>query len=334
MLNALNMRLKSFYGSTMTEAMRLVRESMGEHAIIVATRDEPDTGGVRVTAAFDETAQTNVPSHTSKAPPTGADSIDSIATALVDHAVPTVLAEKILACATPFAGEDAVVALGAALDTHFSFTPPDIAYKPQRPLVMIGPPGAGKTLCAAKLATKAALEKRKIALIGADTQRAGGMAQLAAFARILKTEILEVEDAPALRDAVSIQPKESLVFVDTAGCNPFDVDQRRALIALLRDVPADPCLVLPSDWEPETAGAAAKIFADLGVKRLIATRLDMMRRIGGLLRAAHDSRLPLYLFSASANVTAPLLPFNPVSLARLVLSEKTNARPSVAGVAR
>ena len=56
------MRLKSFHGSSLTEAMRLVREALGENAIIVATRDD-DMGGVRVTAAVDESAP--------RRPPTG-----------------------------------------------------------------------------------------------------------------------------------------------------------------------------------------------------------------------------------------------------------------------
>ena len=47
------MRLKSFYAKTMTEAMQMVRETLGEDAIIVATREEKGGKAVRVTAAVE-----------------------------------------------------------------------------------------------------------------------------------------------------------------------------------------------------------------------------------------------------------------------------------------
>ncbi|HOO52259.1 MAG TPA: hypothetical protein PLK94_13320, partial [Alphaproteobacteria bacterium] len=48
------MRLKSFYAKTMTEAMQLVREALGEDAIIIATREENGGKSVRVTAAIED----------------------------------------------------------------------------------------------------------------------------------------------------------------------------------------------------------------------------------------------------------------------------------------
>lgn len=47
------MRLKSFYANTMTEAMQMIRDTLGEDAIIVATREEKGGKAVRVTAAID-----------------------------------------------------------------------------------------------------------------------------------------------------------------------------------------------------------------------------------------------------------------------------------------
>ena len=47
------MRLKSFYAKTRTEAMQMVRDTLGEDAIIVATREEKAGKAVHVTAAID-----------------------------------------------------------------------------------------------------------------------------------------------------------------------------------------------------------------------------------------------------------------------------------------
>ena len=42
----------------MTEAMHMVRKSLGDDAVIVATREEAGGKGVRVTAAIDRSAST------------------------------------------------------------------------------------------------------------------------------------------------------------------------------------------------------------------------------------------------------------------------------------
>jgi flagellar biosynthesis protein FlhF len=143
------MRLKSYYGATLTDAMRSVREALGENAIIVTTRED-EAGGVRVTAAIDDASTS--PKEV-EAPPDGSEALEIIAEALTTHDVYPVLAEKIMATATQFANDDPLLSLGAALDTHFKFMPIDTG----KPIIFVGPPGAGKTLCTAKLATQATL---------------------------------------------------------------------------------------------------------------------------------------------------------------------------------
>lgn len=328
------MRLKSFYGSTMTEAMSLVREALGDEAIIVATRNDEDTNGVRITAAIEE-KPVAAPEYTSSAylDDDASDSIEIISNALVHHHVPSVLAEKLLATATQYASEDILLALGAAMDTHIHYAP--IEEEQKQPMILIGPPGAGKTLCVAKLATKATLEKRKAALISTDTDRAGGMAQLSAFARILNNDILEIEDPYTLQDAITMQPQGTITLIDTAGCNPFSIVEKQNLTALLKNTQAEPCLVLPADMDSEVALEMANEFATLGAKRIIVTRLDMTRKMGNLLKTAYESGLPLCAFSTTGKVTEKLMPFNPVSLARLFLpTEQLTPRKTANGIAQ
>ncbi len=330
------MRLKSFYGPTMTEAMREVRETLGDGAIIVATRDD-EMGGVRVTVAIEDPSSFAASSaRPAPASPVAesSESIEIIAKALLSHQVPTALAERILATATQFASDDPLLSLGAALDTHFVFEALD-EDPPGKPLLFLGPPGAGKTLCVAKFATKATLAKKPLAVISADTQRAGGMAQLAAIARLLEKDVLETEDPPALGDAVSMQPPGTLVLIDTAGCNPLSAEERDHVAALVKASGATPILVLPADMDSSEAVDTAKAFMALGAKALLPTRLDMTRRAGGLFRVAFETRLPLCRFSASPRATEAPAPMNPVSLARLVLpkaeekGQKTEERKRV-----
>jgi len=311
------MRLKSFYGPNVTEAMRLVRETLGDNAIIVATRDD-EMGGVRVTAAIDDIAPQ--PEKISQVTCDDADceAIETIASALVKHAVSGVLAERLMATATQFANEDPLLSFGAALDMHLKFEPLTLD-KPTKPIILIGPPGAGKTLCAAKLATKATMEKRSVAVLCTDIERAGGMAQLEAFTRLLKIDMIEIEDPHALRDAVFMQKPGTLILIDSAGCNPFVEQDRQTLAAIIKASGAQPILVMPADMDASEAIDKIKEFQSLGVSALLPTRLDMTSRLGGLLRLAFETRLPFCNFSASGNVTQAPQPLNPVSLARLIL---------------
>jgi flagellar biosynthesis protein FlhF len=318
------MRLKSFHGPTLTDAMRQVREALGEDAIIVATRDD-EGGGVRVTAAIDETAPPATSTKTAAAaPPEGSEAIEIIAEALMRHQAPSHLAEKLLATATQFANDDPVLALGAAFDAHFKFQPV-IEDKPDKPLMLIGPPGAGKTLSVAKFATRATLGKRAVVVISTDVERAGGIEQLAAFTRLLKLDLVEIEDSHSLREAVSMQ-KSGHIYIDTAGRNAFVESERQQLRGLVAASCGDAALVLPAGLDSSEAVDMAKEFRALGATRLIITRTDMARRLGSVLRVAFDLQMPLANYSASSKVTEPLLPLNPVALARLVLPKDSGVR--------
>lgn len=312
------MRLKSFYGSTLTEAMRQVREALGEDAIIVATRDD-DMGGVRVTAAIEDAAPVKAP------PPAVAQADDDFIELLADRlhrqGVAPSLAEQCLATAIHYASDDPVLALAAAFDAHLKFR----TAQDSKPLMMIGPPGAGKTLCTAKLATAACLKKKPSNVITTDTVRAGGIDQLAAFTRLLKLDLLEIEDPHALRDVLASQGGKP-AFIDTAGCNPFDREERQAMAELVKAANADTLLVLPAGLEAQEGADLAEAFRTLGATGLILTRLDMTRRLGSALSIAQSSHLPLVYAGHSPSVTQNLEPLTPVALARLILPDQVKAQ--------
>lgn len=303
------MRLKSFHGVTLTDAMRAVREALGEDAIIITTRED-DSGGVRVTAAIDEAVPKTPPK---PAQPEGSEALETIAAALTAHQVHPPLAEKIMASATQYASDDPLLSLGAALDTHFKFEPIDVT----KPILLVGPPGAGKTLCTAKFATQATMSKRTVTVVGTDLDRAGGMEQLAAFMRVLKLELLEIDDWHALRDLIAVHTGGP-IFIDMAGKNPFDPTEKELARDFIGAV-GDATLVLPAGLDASEAIDLALQFKNAGASRLLMTRFDTVRRIGSVLRLAYETNMPLSTYSASPRVTEPLRPLNPVVLGRMLL---------------
>ncbi len=310
------MRLKSFTGASLPEAMKAVRDHFGPDAVILSTIDDGPGGQVRVTAALDNDA----PEAADEAAPAALAAVDTLAAALSFHRVPQGLADRMLAAAATIGAEDAVLSLAGALDAEFGFKP-FAAETETRPLLLLGPPGGGKTSSAAKLCALAKLAGRETTLITMDVAKAGGRDQISIYAGALKARLLEAADPDALARSVAAVDKDRLVIIDTPGANAFVPLDLEGLRAALEASGAQPVLVLPAGGDALESAEAAQAFAELGQLRIIATKLDAARRLGGVLAGAF---LGGCLFSAAGiapQIAGGLVPINPVWLARLLLPE-------------
>ncbi len=318
------MRLKSFHGATLAEAMGQVRTILGDDAIIVATREEKNGAGVRVTAAIEDSGGFQIEERPAgpepDANPAGiADTIvDRVAAVLMRHGVPGSLADRILDSAAGMAIEDPGDLLAACLDRSFAFAPLDQEARTS-PLMIVGPPGAGKTLMIAKLATQAHLAHRSVALLTTDTVRAGGVEQLQAFTRILGLDLMSVEDPESLGDAVETVSDHDLILIDTDGRIPFDSQDMKGLARLVKAAGAEPVLALPAGGDAEESAEIARCFEVVGVRRMVAARVDAARRLGGLLTAAEAGRLSFAGVTASPRAAERVQPLTPTGLARLMM---------------
>jgi len=317
------MRLKTFTAPTMKQAIKLVRDELGPDAVIVSTvQSRADGGTVRITAAV-EPADTRPPAAAEPAP-AKARVLDAVRCTLEDHGTPAPLVERLVTAARVLMGDDPRMALAAALDDGFRFAPvPERDHG--RPLMLVGPPGAGKTIAAAKLAARARLRGDPVTVISADTERAGGVEQLASLARLMKAALRTAATPEALAQAVGECGVGELVVVDTPGTNPYSEAGLDALAALATAAKAEPVLVLNAGGDARDYAECAASFAGLGATRLIATRLDMARRLGSLLAAADAGRLRFANAGTGPHVGKGLPALNPVSLARLLLPEPAGA---------
>lgn len=354
------MRLKTFYAKTMTEAMQLVRDTLGEDAIIVATREEQGGRRVRVTAAIDEAmepASKNInfefgsylkqaastpinrdaPHHSgatakpvmNKTPEWLAYDDEEqdggvaeyLSEVLLRHAVPNEVMDSIVTAAMLVGGEDPRRVLVQSLGSLFSFTT-DLGA--DRPVMLVGAPGAGKTLAAAKIAASAALTGQKTAVITTDVVRAGAREQLEAFMRILGITLQAAKTPKELAQEVARaqQSGAQKIVIDTGGTNPFDPEEMRDLSKFLQAVPVDAALVLPAGVDADESAEMARVYALLGVNTLIPTRLDIARRIGGILGAAHKGGMNFAIGSTSAGVADGLLSLSPGAIANILMPQK------------
>ena len=311
------MRLKSFIASSVPEAMKLVRDTLGPEAVIVSTQQDEGDGKVKITAALEDTSLDELDLAN---PPAALDSIDELGEGLDFHRVPAGLADRLLNTAAQLATADKVSALAGALDAVLPFAPPPES-QTGRPLMLIGPPGAGKTATAAKLCARARLAGRHSSLITMDTVKAGGLAQVNTFAEALGAGLGQAPDAQTLRELVGNCPKRNLVVIDTVGVNPLDDAERAKLAETAAAAGADLVLVLAAGGDVLESAECAVAFSEAGADRLIATKLDTSRRLGGVLSAADAGRLALAAVGVSPNIGDGLAPINPVSLARLILPD-------------
>lgn len=254
------MRLRLFQAAGMAEAMAAVRAELGPDAVILDSRRV--RGGVEVTAALDRAAE---PVAVAPAPLPGP--------SLARHNLPAALAARL-------AGGPLADRLAAAL--RFAPLPAGRA----GPLMLVGPPGAGKTLSCAKLATRAVLGGARPLVASTDGLRAGATEQLAAFTRLLGLPLAVATEPEMLARALARRETGQAALVDCAGCDPFDPVQAAWLRAMALAIGAEMAVVMPAGLDPAEAAETAAAFLALGARHLLPTRLDGARRLGGVLAAA------------------------------------------------
>ncbi len=294
------MRLKLFRAAHVAEAMARVRAELGADALILGTRAV--AGGIEVTAAL-ETADVPEPIQ-----------MDRARIAVLEyHAIPTALAQAL---------ETGALETAIAQTLRFALLPLE---RDARPLLLVGPPGAGKTLTCVRLATRLVMAGTQPLVITVDAKRAGATEQLEAFTRVLGVRLTVADDPIALGRAVSGRSEGSPVFIDACGTDPFDPAQADEMRTLAGAANATIALVLPAGLDVGESIDLAHGYAAIGARFLIATRLDLARRLGGILAASDAEGLPLTEAGIGPNAADGLIPLTPAWLGRRLMKTGTRS---------
>jgi flagellar biosynthesis protein FlhF len=297
------MRLKLYRASGVAEAMAQVRADLGVDALILATRRVGN--GVEVTAALEPEDEAPPPRASFPEPARLA--------ALRFHGVPDELLDGLL-------HGNLVDAVSGAV----GFGSLDLTAG-SRPLLLVGPPGAGKTLSVARLATRLVMSGETPMVVTADGRRAGATEQLAAFTRLLGLNLIVASHPVMLGRALARRPTDAPVLIDAPGTDPFDPTQREEIAALAVTVNAVVALVVPAGLDPAEPADIACAFAEAGASLLIITRLDITRRLGGVLAAGSQGGLALAEAGIGPGAADGMVALTPALLSSRLMQTKPPA---------
>lgn len=329
------MKLKIFSAPSIKEALTKVRETLGDDAVIIDTTEQYLGGKntVKVTAAIEAPAP-RVNPHKNPAPkPISApvktslreleeefianETVDLVAS-LSHHGLADSIKLKLLDLGQSLECETPDLTLASALESMYHFEPiTDMI--PARPIMLIGPPGAGKTITTAKIASQFKLSGKNVHLISTDVFRTGGLAQLEGYASVLKVHLTEAEKPDDLAIAIENAKKENeVILIDTMGYNPYSRREMSELHSFLRLTDVEPILIISAGIDPYEAREISETYAALGVKRFITTKIDVARRYASMLTVAEHGKMAFAGVGITPYLGDGIEPLDALKLAKLL----------------
>jgi flagellar biosynthesis protein FlhF len=180
-------------------------------------------------------------------------------------------------------------------------------------IALVGPAGVGKTTTAAKLAARALMAKKTVALVSCDSFRVGAMDQLARYADLLEARFHVATNQDELLDILAHEDAD-VVIVDTSG-RAVEPDATEAVLgaadvrtALGNDRRVEILLCVPAALRASDAGRVHRDFAIALPTALCVTKLDETDTPAGILHAAFATKLPVSTFCAGQRVPEDIAP--------------------------
>ena len=201
------------------------------------------------------------------------------------------------------------------------------AEKGPKVVFFVGPTGVGKTTTIAKIASRfRVMEKKKVALLTADTYRIAAAEQLRTYANILEVPFRVTYSSEEMGTALKDFKDYDYVLVDTAGHAYQNEEQRNAVRDFIQSVDQmaekDVYLVLSATTKYRDLLEIAKAYQEVSDYKLIFTKLDETSCLGNLFNLKLFTGVPLSYVTSGQNVPDDIEVFNPQKTVKLLLGGK------------
>lgn len=191
----------------------------------------------------------------------------------------------------------------------------------------IGPTGVGKTTTIAKIASRFRVdEKRKVALLTADTYRIAAAEQLRTYANILEVPFRVIYTVEEIEQALVDFKDYDYILVDTAGHSHQNEAQKENMSKFIHSVDGlaekEVYLVLSATTKYRDLISIADAYKEIADYKLIFTKLDETTTLGNLLNLKLYTGAPLSYVTCGQNVPDDMEDFNPQKTVKRLLGGK------------
>ncbi len=180
----------------------------------------------------------------------------------------------------------------------------------KRAIVVVGPPGAGKTTALAKIAVGECLGRRLSArILSVDPYRVAAHEKLRTLAKIMGLGFTSASTIREFLDAVDEFRGKDVLLIDTPGFSSSEFESLQELASCLARINArETHLVLPAWMSRKDLMRYADLYAGFQPDYVLFTKLDETESPSACLGAALEIDRPLSYFSTGQGIPEDIQP--------------------------
>ncbi|MBI5682715.1 MAG: hypothetical protein HZC45_06070 [Deltaproteobacteria bacterium] len=193
-------------------------------------------------------------------------------------------------------------------------------------LAFVGPTGVGKTTTVAKLAGKLIQKyKAKVGLVSTDNIRTGANEVLQSCGRQFGISVHAVKSKDDFNKAVWNNKDKDVVLIDTPGRNPMDADGIKEFKGMLAGgLPIKTAIVLSVTTKDDVLLKACDGFGALPLDCMVFTKIDESQSFGSILNTSMFVKKPIAYLCNGQKIPHDIMAASLDMLGNLILGKGKN----------